>query len=89
MLLELDVIVKVNLPLLPRGMDQDQLDLQSLDTKLLQFSYIGGFSPSSQDRHLWSKISNLKIVPEKLQIYTVGIYICLPSLLLKLINFQI
>merc|ERR1712088_219541 len=62
---ELDVIVKVNLPLLPRGMDQDQLDLQSLDTKLLQFSYIGGFSPSSQDRHLWSKISNLKIVPEK------------------------
>merc|ERR1712184_45964 len=40
-------------------------DLQSLDTKLLQFSYIGGFSPSSQDRHLWSKISNLKIVPEK------------------------
>jgi len=41
------------------------LDLQSLDTKLLQFSYIGGFSPSSQDRHLWSKISNLKIVPEK------------------------
>ena len=59
------MIVKVNLPLLPRGMDQDQLDLQSLDTKLLQFSYIGGFSPSSQDRHLWSKISNLKIVPEK------------------------
>merc|ERR1712001_676303 len=58
-------IVKVNLPLLPRGMDQDQLDLQSLDTKLLQFSYIGGFSTSSQDRHLWSKISNLKIVPEK------------------------
>ena len=26
---------------------------------------IGGFTPSSQDRHLWSKISNLKIVPEK------------------------
>merc|ERR1712226_1440925 len=28
-------------------------------------SYIGGFTPSSQDRHLWTKISTLKIVPDK------------------------
>merc|ERR1712226_1040126 len=28
-------------------------------------SYIGGFTPSSQDRHLWTEISTLKIVPDK------------------------
>merc|ERR1712226_1389779 len=28
-------------------------------------SYIGGFTPSSQDRHLWTKISTLKIVPDQ------------------------
>ena len=39
----------------------DKVDFQSVDSKLLQFSYIGGFTPTSEDRNLWSKISHLKV----------------------------
>ena len=48
---------------MPRGMDQK--DFQSLDAKLHQFSYIGGYTPSSEDRLIWSKISHLKPNSEK------------------------
>merc|ERR1719291_1260308 len=37
---------------------------QSLDTKLHHFSYIGGFSPTSEDREAYSKVSLSKLNPD-------------------------
>lgn len=39
-------------------------DFQSLETRLHQFSYVGGFSPTSADREAWFKYSKVKPNPE-------------------------
>ena len=46
---------------MPRGMDPY---FQSLDAKLHHFSYIGGFSPTSEDREAYSKVSINKLNPD-------------------------
>ena len=46
---------------MPRGMDPY---FQSLDAKLHHFSYIGGFSPTSEDREAYSKVSISNLNPD-------------------------
>jgi len=39
--------------------------LQSLDSKLHHFSYVGGFFPNSEDRTTWTKLSGVQICSDK------------------------
>ena len=42
----------------------DQNYIQSLDTRLHQVSYIGGYTPTAEDREVWLKVSHLKPNPD-------------------------